>query len=69
MTVPLPLETYGPEQEAKKIINTMSESLVDQFEKKSLRAQRLSLTNSVLPHAGWLIQGVFTEVDEGNRIK
>jgi len=32
-------------------------------------AQRLTASSKALPTEGWLVQGVFTEVDEGNRLK
>ena len=57
----------NPEDQAATIVNTLSEALVEEFNKNNFPAQRLS--GSGLPKIGWLIKGVFTEVDEGNRLK
>ncbi len=48
----------------------MSESLIKSLRAKGLDAQRQpSGPQTELPHNGWLMQGIFTEVDQGNRIK
>lgn len=57
-----------PEQKASNIVNQMSDSLKENFEKAGTAAQRIDLVQG-LPKEGWLIRGVFTEVDEGNRMK
>ncbi|MGZ8097250.1 MAG: DUF4410 domain-containing protein, partial [Methylosarcina sp.] len=36
---------------------------------KGFIARRLPGSQGALPRKGWLVQGVFTEVDKGNRIK
>jgi hypothetical protein len=59
----------NPEERARVIIDTMSRSLIESFKYRNFVAQRLPSSQSVLPREGWLLQGVFTEVDEGNRIK
>ncbi|WP_374089192.1 DUF4410 domain-containing protein [Methylomicrobium lacus] len=66
--LPHPMAHADPEEQAKKIIDTMSRSLIKHLINKGLAAQRLSPRQS-LPREGWLIQGVFTEVGQGNRIK
>ena len=48
---------------------TMSQSLIRNLRNKGFTAQRLSGPQATLPRDGWLLQGIFTEVDEGNRIK
>lgn len=58
-----------PDTQVTTIVNTMSEALVNEFNKKNFPAQRLSSSDAGLPGNGWLIKGVFTEVDEGNRLK
>jgi hypothetical protein len=47
----------------------MSQSLIRNLRNKGFTAQRLSGPQATLPRDGWLLQGIFTEVDEGNRIK
>ncbi|HLN88288.1 MAG TPA: DUF4410 domain-containing protein, partial [Candidatus Limnocylindrales bacterium] len=42
---------------------------VQHFVAKGLTAQRLRHSIGKLPPEGWLVQGIFTEVDEGNRLK
>jgi len=66
--LPHPMAHADPEEQAKKIIETMSRSLIKHLNNKGLAAQRLS-SRQLLPREGWLIQGVFTEVGQGNRIK
>lgn len=66
--LPHPMVHADPEEEARKIVDSMSRSLVKHLIDKGLTAQRLS-SRQLLPREGWLIQGVFTEVGEGNRIK
>jgi len=67
--LPHPLAHANPAEQARKIIDTMSLSLIKNLTDKGFVAQRLSNSQSVLPREGWLLQGVFTEVGEGNRIK
>lgn len=67
--LPHPMANQDPAEQARKIIDTMSQSLIKSLRDKGFIAQRLSGPQAVLPHDGWLLQGIFTEVDEGNRIK
>lgn len=67
--LPHPMANQDPTEQARKIIDTMSQSLIKSLSDKGFIAQRLSGSQAVLPRDGWLVQGVFTEVDEGNRIK
>lgn len=66
---PRPMAHPNPEERARAIIDTMSRSLIESFKDKGFVAQRLPSSPSVLPREGWLLQGVFTEMDKGNRIK
>ena len=59
----------NPATRARQIVETMAESLVQRLGSKGLHAERLRKTEGNLPHEGWLVQGIFTELDEGNRIK
>ncbi len=67
--LPHPFERHNPAERAHQIVETMAESLIQRLGAKGLAAQRLRNTTGNLPREGWLVQGVFTEVDEGNRLK
>ena len=56
-----------PEAQAKKIVDTMPKSLIDDLQKAGYKAQRLGFDHPA-PSVGALVTGVFTEVDEGNRM-
>jgi len=60
-------EQADPQAQAKKLVDTMSKSLVDDLHKAGYKAQRLG-PNDPAPASGALVTGVFTEVDEGNRV-
>jgi hypothetical protein len=55
-----------PEYQAKKIVDLMAKSIVDDLEKAGYKAERLS-PGAAQPAMGAWVRGVFTEVDEGNR--
>jgi uncharacterized protein DUF4410 len=59
----------NPAARARQIVDTMAESLVQRLNAKGVQAARLRNLEENLPGGGWLIQGVFTEVAEGNRLK
>jgi len=67
--LPHPLASDNPSEKAHQIVETMAESLVQGLGAKGLAAQRLRNIAGSLPREGWLVQGIFTEVDEGNRLK
>lgn len=67
--LPNPLSPADPEARAREIVDTMSRSLVKRLRDKGFAARRLSGPQATMPRDGWLLQGIFTEVDEGNRIK
>jgi len=56
-----------PAKKARKLVDLMSDSLVEGFSKKGIDARR-ALPGMPLPGDGWLIRGVFTEVDQGKRV-
>jgi hypothetical protein len=60
-------EEHDPEYQAKKIVNLMAKSLVDDLQKTGQNAERL-LPGMTTPSTGAALHGVFTEVDEGNRM-
>lgn len=67
--VPHPLAKDNPSERVRQIVETMAQSLVQDLRAKGMTAQRLHNTAGNLPREGWLVQGFFTEVDEGNRLK
>lgn len=67
--LPQPLATHDPAAEAQRIVNGMAEALVQRLAAKGMPALRLASGDAGLPPGGWLVRGVFTEVDEGNRLK
>jgi hypothetical protein len=65
-----PITKTNPEQQVAKIVAEMNKSLISNLKDKGFIAQRLEFSGTTaLPESGWLLQGVFTEVDEGNRLK
>jgi Domain of unknown function (DUF4410) len=58
----------GPEERARQLVDLMAKSLVQDLAKAGFSAIRL-LPGSAVPTQGWLVRGVFTEVQEGNRIR
>ena len=67
--LPKPLAEGDPAAKAQEIVADMSEALVKSLTEKGIPAQRMENAAGDLPREGWLVSGVFTEVDEGNRIK
>ncbi len=57
-----------PEAQAKKIVDEMSKDLIDDLQKAGYKAQRLA-ADDPRPTSGAWVHGVFTEVDEGNRMR
>ncbi len=55
-----------PEVQAKKIVDLMTKSIVEDLQKSGYNAERL-LPGAASPNAGAWVHGVFTELDEGNR--
>jgi len=58
---------HDPEAQARKLVDTMSKSLISDLQKAGYKAERLGSDDPV-PTKGALVSGVFTEVDEGNRM-
>ena len=58
----------NPADRARELVNRMSESLVQDLNENGISARRLAPGES-LPSTGWLVRGVFTEVQEGNRLR
>jgi hypothetical protein len=58
---------HDPEAQAEKLVDLMSQSLVKDLQKAGYRSERLA-TGAARPALGAWVHGVFTEVDEGNRV-
>lgn len=56
-----------PAQKAKQLVELMSDSLAKGFSAKGIDARRC-IPGTPLPPHGWLIRGVFTEIDQGKRV-
>jgi Domain of unknown function (DUF4410) len=56
-----------PATQAKKLVDSMSINLVKDLGKQGFNPRRL-MPGDPMPSDGWLLHGVFTEVDEGNRV-
>lgn len=64
-------ELYGhkpPAVQARELIDLMSRSLIADIEKTGCTARRLA-PGDPMPANGWLVRGVFTKVQEGNRLR
>ncbi len=57
-----------PAARARQLVELMAESLVKDLGKAGFTAVRLA-PDAPLPKNGWLLRGVFTEVQEGNRLQ
>lgn len=57
-----------PAQQARDLVDLMANSIVDDLRKDGIAAERLAL-GMPLPAAGWLVRGVFLQVDAGNRLR
>jgi uncharacterized protein DUF4410 len=53
---------------ARELVASMSASLVEELTKAGLTARRLAPGNPI-PPSGWLVRGVFTDVNQGNQLR
>lgn len=65
---PPPGTPKDPKKLARELVDEMSESLVKELTKSGFTARRLTSTNN-LPPSGWLVRGVFTQVNQGNQLQ
>jgi hypothetical protein len=61
-------KNQDPATQAKKMVDDMATDIVNDLKKAGYKAQRLSASD-VKPVTGVWVHGVFTELDEGNRIR
>lgn len=57
-----------PSARAREIVDLMANSLAQELSKRGFTAVRLQ-PGMRIPTEGWLVRGVFTQVDEGNRLR
>jgi len=57
-----------PQAQADKMVDAMAEKLVAELKDEGFDAQRLA-PGGPAPASGWLVKGVFTQADEGKRIR
>jgi hypothetical protein len=57
-----------PAARARQLVDLMANSLVSDLSSAGFKACRLA-PGAPVPDDGWLLQGVFTEVQEGNRLQ
>lgn len=57
-----------PQQQARDLVETMAKSIVDDLRKDGIASERLT-PGAPLPASGWLVRGVFLQVDAGNRLR
>jgi hypothetical protein len=60
-------EQQNPEAQKKKLVDTLSQSIVSDLQKAGYKAQRL-MPGDAKPAVGAWVHGVFTQADEGNRL-
>jgi len=67
---PPPGTPRDPQKLARELVDEMSESLVKNLTKAGLAARRLRVSEPFPTNAtaGWLVRGVFTEVNQGNQL-
>lgn len=64
----LPHQTDDPNEMAVKLVNLMSDSIVTDLAKAGYSATKLA-PGQQMPSDGWLVRGVFTQVQEGNQLR
>lgn len=67
--LPKPLADNNPAAAAQAIVETMAKAITSKLKAKGIPAQRLEAGPMPLPAQGWMISGVFTDVDQGNRLQ
>jgi hypothetical protein len=65
---PLPGAPKDPQKLARELVDSMSTALVKNLTQAGLPARRLT-RGAALPTSGWLVRGVFTEVNQGNQLR
>jgi len=61
-----PLHARREQRQAQALVSLMSNSIVEDLQKKGLQASKLP-AGAPVPTRGWLVQGSFFQVNEGDR--
>jgi len=61
-------EVQDPAKKAAELQDLLARSIVSDLEAKRIPAQRLA-ASAPRPAEGWLVRGVFTELDDGNALR
>ncbi len=64
---PPPGTPKDPQVLARDLVDSMSASLVNDLTKAGVNARRLA-PGAPIPTSGWLVRGVFTDVNQGNQL-
>lgn len=64
---PLPGTRRDPHVLGTNLVSQMTSSLLKNLSKTGLSARRLA-AGEAMPDSGWLVRGVFTEVNQGNQL-
>lgn len=67
--LPAPLANGDSAQKAADVVTSMSRRIVSALRTKGLPAEHFDKLRGGLPSQGWLVQGGFVEVSEGNRLR
>jgi hypothetical protein len=65
---PFGLLPQSKESTARKLVDLMATSLIKDLQSAGFQAQRIT-SEAIIPTDGWLLRGIFTQVDEGNRLR
>ncbi len=65
---PPPGAKTDPQDLARELVDSMSAAIIKDLTEAGLTARRLP-TGDPLPTAGWLVRGVFTNVNQGNQLE
>lgn len=65
---PPPGAKKDPQALARELVDSMSAAIIKDLTKAGLTARRLP-TGEPFPTAGWLVRGVFTNVNQGNQLE
>jgi hypothetical protein len=68
LTASLPIHSFLERSKAESLVTEMNAAIVADLAKEGIIAVRLP-ANGPFPKQGWLVRGVFTTVDEGNRVR
>src|SRR5262245_3096598 len=58
----------NPQELARELVDSMSAAIIKDLTKAGLTARRLP-SGEPFPTAGWLVRGVFTNVNQGNQLE